>query len=254
MLIKGTCSIVTGGASGIGKALTNLLVQKGGKVIVGDINEEIGRKEVDKLNKTGKNAVFTKCNVTKLEDLKNLFNVSKSEFGGAQILFNNAGRAEHKNTYESAENATEILNILLTSVIQGSVLANLHFSEQLAKNPSKQFCIINTSSIVSEEGLPDLPIYTLAKRSVKDWTQLNPYLNWKNTRINAIAPGYTQTNILISEEGEDKSHIFKTLYGSLLTPEYMATKMIELVEDDSLNGVVRYVNPTECHDAEPIGR
>ncbi|KXN65961.1 hypothetical protein CONCODRAFT_135046, partial [Conidiobolus coronatus NRRL 28638] len=173
-----------------------------------------------------------------------------NKFGSFQIVFNNAGRLEPDDVYENPDSLTNFINIMLTSVFQGCILANNHFQDQLKQDPSKQFCIINTSSVAGLELMENCPMYSLCKKAVFDATRVLSLLNWKNVRINGIGPLFTRTNILI-KNGVDFAEHLGSRHG-MMEPEYIAGKMIELVEDDGLNGVVRFVYVNKVFDAEPL--
>ncbi|KXN71380.1 NAD(P)-binding protein [Conidiobolus coronatus NRRL 28638] len=198
MKVENTCSIVTGGSKGIGRAIVELIVSKGGNVIIGDVLDKEGQEVADSINKSGKKrAVFVHCDVSKLEELKNLFKVADEEFGGAQIMFNNAGINEPEYPYTDLGSTS-------------------------AREPCKEF-----------------PFYSFTKNSVWHFTHIMSQLNWENIRVNCIAPGYTRTDIL--KDGDvDETEILESTIG-LLEPPYIASKMLELVEDDKANGVVKWV-------------
>jgi 15-hydroxyprostaglandin dehydrogenase (NAD) len=98
-------------------------------------------------------------------------------------VFNNAGRLEPDDVYENPgkstkrknqyfsinfllDSITNFINIMITSVYQGCIIANNHFQDQLKQDPSKQFCIINTSSAAGFELMENGPIYSLCKKAV----------------------------------------------------------------------------------------
>ncbi|KXN71381.1 NAD(P)-binding protein [Conidiobolus coronatus NRRL 28638] len=241
MRVENTCSIVTGGSKGIGKSIVELIVSKGGNVIIGDILDKEGQELAESMNKSGKKrVVFVHCDVTKLEELKNLFKVADEEFGGAQILFNNAGIDEPWYPYNDLERSIRLFQINLGAVYIGSLLAQEHFNNQLRSDPNKQFCIINTGSTSARDIVRELPYYSFTKNSVMSITHIISELNWKNTRVNCLAPTFTRTDVLKSGDTDDTELIESTL--GLLEPEYVAEKMLELIEDDTCNGVVKFVD------------
>ncbi|KAJ9082157.1 hypothetical protein DSO57_1006895 [Entomophthora muscae] len=130
MKLQGACAIVTGGADGIGKALVEYFVSKGTKVVFGDISTEKGQEISKRLNQNGKWAVFCVCDVRKESELINLFDVAKREFGGAQILVNNAGIGPFENFTTSTGVIDAIVDINLTAVLKATSLAIQHFQMQ----------------------------------------------------------------------------------------------------------------------------
>jgi NAD(P)-dependent dehydrogenase (short-subunit alcohol dehydrogenase family) len=91
MKIEGKGAVVSGGGSGIGRAAVLALVERGAKVVVADIDEGGGRQTVDMAAEKGGIAVFSRCDVTKTENLTRAFARAVEDFGRLDIAFNNAG-------------------------------------------------------------------------------------------------------------------------------------------------------------------
>lgn len=90
--LTGKTAIVTGGASGIGKATALMLAQEGAAVVIADINPEQGKLTEQEINTAGGRAVFAPCNVAKAEDCQRVVQTAVERFGSLDILFNFAGR------------------------------------------------------------------------------------------------------------------------------------------------------------------
>ncbi|KXN65763.1 NAD(P)-binding protein [Conidiobolus coronatus NRRL 28638] len=171
MRIENTCSIVTGGSKGIGRSIVELMVSKGGKVVIGGVLDKEGQELAHFMNKSGKKtAVFIHCDISKLEELKNLFKVANEEFGGAQILFNNARINEPHYPYNDFERSIKLFNINLGAVYVWCLLAQEHFNNQLKFDPSMKFCIINTESIAAKDIVKEIPYYSFIKNSMINLT------------------------------------------------------------------------------------
>src|SRR6266545_1286802 len=91
MEIEGKVAVVSGGASGIGRAAVLALVARGAKVVVADVDEAGGRQTAGLAAEQGGIAVFSCCDVTNTEDLARAFARAKEQFGRVDIAFNNAG-------------------------------------------------------------------------------------------------------------------------------------------------------------------
>src|SRR5690625_5211230 len=92
--LEGKVAIVTGGSSGIGKACVELFVKEGAKVIIADLNEDLGQKLADEL---GENTLFVKADASSAEDNKMLVDKAIEKFGALHIAVNNAGiRSEER--------------------------------------------------------------------------------------------------------------------------------------------------------------
>ncbi|MBM3926477.1 MAG: glucose 1-dehydrogenase [SAR202 cluster bacterium] len=91
MRLQGKVALISGGARGIGEATARLFVQEGAKVVMADLLEAEGRKLSDELNKTGKNALYIKMDVTKEEDWAKAVKAATDQFGKLNVLILNAG-------------------------------------------------------------------------------------------------------------------------------------------------------------------
>ncbi|XP_023242176.1 15-hydroxyprostaglandin dehydrogenase [NAD(+)]-like, partial [Centruroides sculpturatus] len=114
MDIKQGVALVTGGAQGIGKATCEALLKKGCKVCCSDVNDEIGNKTVDELQKVfGKTScIFLKCDVSSFEEFEATYQKTKETFGNVNILINNAGVGVEK-----------VVDVNLNGVINGCFIA-----------------------------------------------------------------------------------------------------------------------------------
>ena len=88
--LDGKVALVTGGSGGIGSATLRRFVREGAAVVCADINEEGGQKIVEELKSAGGRATFSRCDVTKLEEVTASVDSAVEEFGRIDILFNNA--------------------------------------------------------------------------------------------------------------------------------------------------------------------
>lgn len=183
--------IVTGGAQGMGYTNAEVLVEKGAKVIITDINEEAGRKAEEEL---GESVLFIKQDVSKEEDWKRVVDTTIEKYGKVDALVNNAGITFNTPMEElSLDDYMKIVNINQVSVFLGMKAVSPHMKRE--KNGS----IINISSM---NGLVGGAIgYTDTKFAVRGMTksaaiELSPY----NVRVNSVHPGVIQTP-MIEQEG-----------------------------------------------------
>jgi NAD(P)-dependent dehydrogenase (short-subunit alcohol dehydrogenase family) len=94
--LEGKVAIITGGASGIGAATAKLFVQHGAKVVIADIQDEVGQSLCNELGR--ENILYVHCNVTIESDIKNVVDTVVSNYGKLDIMFNNAaGISDDKN-------------------------------------------------------------------------------------------------------------------------------------------------------------
>ena len=124
-------AIVTGGASGIGKAICNELVSKNVQVIIADINERDGKAFEAELNKEANISRFVYLNVTDFKSVERVINEVYQEFGRLDYLFNNAGIAMYGELYDmSIEDWKEIVDVNLWGVIYGTQIGYKIMKEQ----------------------------------------------------------------------------------------------------------------------------
>ncbi|WP_257841912.1 SDR family NAD(P)-dependent oxidoreductase, partial [Oenococcus oeni] len=89
--LKNKVVIITGSASGMGKAIAELFARQGAKIIAGDLNEDGVKSVVEKIKQAGGEAIAVKANVANQADIDNLFSSAENSFHGLDILVNNAG-------------------------------------------------------------------------------------------------------------------------------------------------------------------
>jgi NAD(P)-dependent dehydrogenase (short-subunit alcohol dehydrogenase family) len=182
-------AIVTGGASGIGKACAEILLINGATVIVADIN----RVEGEDFCKSQANAYFMYTDVTNEDHMKNLFHKTFVEFGRIDILVNNAGvEGEQDYVFDvDFENWRKVLDINLNANFFAHKYALPFMIQQ------KGGSIINMSSVCGINGTARLSAYGASKAALINLTKTTalecaPYF----VRVNAIAPSVVDTPLL----------------------------------------------------------
>ncbi len=185
--IEGKVAVITGGASGIGEAMVRRFVAEGAQVILADVQEELGQQVA-----TDAGASFFKLDVSSESDWQALESKISEEYGGLDILLNNAGIVCSQSIVE-ADIATwnRLLSINLTGVMLGCQMAI-----RLMRNGGS---IVNTASSTSYSAIPGDCAYVTSKTGVVGLTKsvavycANEGLN---IRCNSIHPGATPTAIL----------------------------------------------------------
>jgi 3-oxoacyl-[acyl-carrier protein] reductase len=191
MELQNKVAIVTGGASGLGKAITELLLQNGTKVVVLDINQQA----LDNL-KNSENILKIVCDITKEEDISSAIEQTKEKFDKIDILVNNAGilysepliNIMSKEKRHSIEKWQKVIDINLTApFVLGSYVA-----EQMILSRTKGV-IINISSI-SAKGNAGQSAYSAAKAGLESMTVVwAKELGSFGIRCVAVAPGFMNT-------------------------------------------------------------
>ncbi len=192
--LTGKTAIVTGGASGIGKATALLLAQEGAAVVIADINQEQGKQTEQEINSAGGRAVFVPCNVAKAEDCERVVQTAVNTFGRLDILFNNAGIIRRTNvTNISEEDWDWVMAVNVKSIYLMCKYAVPHMS-------ARGGAIVNTGSGWGIKGGRNAISYCASKGAVVNMTRaLAIDHGAQNIRVNCICPGDTDTPMLRNE-------------------------------------------------------
>jgi len=240
--LKDKRAMVTGGATGIGKAIVLELAREGADVAVLDINEDLAKETVSEVKSLGRKSLFIKCDVSKVSDIKSaVANVVKS-FGGIDILCNNAGVSRMKWVIDVTE---EDYDWNMDIMAKGTFFMSQEVAKQLIKQ-GKGGRIINTASIGGFVGSDTLSDYNAAKAAVIIHTMsYAAFLAKHGVTVNAVCPGLVKTGMQEreikwsaqlygrSEEEIRKSYLQYTPLGRLEEPEDVARVVAFLASEEA---------------------
>lgn len=199
MLLKDKIAIVTGGASGNGRAIAEGFVKQGAKVIVADLSEvgrEGGTPTADVINASNPGmAKFVTCDVSKVSELEALVGVAE-EWGGLDIMVNNAGILQKEPILEATEETYHRMqDVNVKSVFFGSQMA----ARAMVKRISG--VIINMCSIAGMRGTGGFSHYNMSKGAVRLLTySLADELGPMGIRVNNVNPGIMRTQMNIEDD------------------------------------------------------
>lgn len=241
--LDGRVALVTGAASGIGKATAERLASEGASVLITDIAVEIGEATVKAVNDAGGKAAFFRHDVTSESDWEGATAKAVELFGGLDILVNNAGMGDLKTIEDTTvEEWNRTVAIDQTGVFLGMKVAAPHLKS------SAHASVVNISSIFGTSGgFGTSPAYHAAKGAVRTLTK-NAALHWatEGIRVNSIHPGFIETPILEQTKGTDYWDTMTALtpMGHLGKPEDIAAGVAYLASDDAkfVTGLELYVD------------
>ena len=197
--LKGKVAIVTGASKGIGAGIAKNLAAAGAAVAVNYASSREGAERVvADIKVSGGKAIAVKGDVAKAADVRRLFEETRSAFGRVDVLVNNAGIYHFQPLEDITED--EFHRQFNTNVL-GTILA--------AKEAAKHFgpdggSIINISSVASEQAVPTATVYSATKGAVDTLTRvLAAELGPRKIRVNAIAPGGVETEIVLASANLD---------------------------------------------------
>ncbi|GGP13170.1 SDR family oxidoreductase [Oceanobacillus neutriphilus] len=242
MKLKDKVAIVTGAASGMGKAIAELYGKEGAKVIVADLNLEGAEQTAASISDNGGSAVALKVNVAKLEDIENMIDTAVSEFGTLDILVNNAGIMDGMEAVGDIDDEKWdlIFDINTKGVMRAIKKAIPIFLEKGKGN------IINTASTGGLNGAHAGVAYVASKHAVVGLTKNTGFMYAKEgIRCNAIAPGGVETNIgssisNLNEFGASRTQLTHAVMPRSGQAEEIAQVALFLASDESsfVNGTV----------------
>jgi NAD(P)-dependent dehydrogenase (short-subunit alcohol dehydrogenase family) len=191
--LQGKVAIITGGASGMGKAASILFAKEGANVVVADLNVKGGEEVAALASAGGKVCVFQRTDVSEETDVKALVARAVAEFGGLDIMFNNAGIGGAVGPLE--EISVEDWDKTQAVCLRGVFLGIKHSVGAMRARGGG--AIVNTASIAGVWGYPTLHAYSAAKAGVVNLTR-SAALEFAadGIRVNCIAPGGVATPIL----------------------------------------------------------
>lgn len=222
-------AIVTGGASGIGKAIVELFVKEGAKVVISDLNDKLGNELINSLGDA--DVIFIKADSSSAADNQKIVEAAIENFGALHIAVNNAGIGGDAAPVGelSIESWNKVININLNGVFYG-----MHY--QLPEIAKVGGSIINMASILGSVGFANSSAYVAAKHGVVGLTKT---AGWeyatKGVRVNAIGPGFISTPLVENAMDEESLKFLESQHAfqRLGKPSEVAELALWLASDKS---------------------
>ena len=223
----GRVALVTGGASGIGKATAKRIASEGGAVVIADLQDEAAAAVVAEIEQAGGAAAYVHLDVTDEEGWAKAVEFAVDTFGGLDVLVNNAGIGDTEPIEVTTKDTWDkVVAVTQTSVFLGTKAA----AEALKK--SGHGAVVNVSSMYGIVGSGVSPAYHAAKGAVRLLTKTTA-LGWaaSGVRVNSVHPGYIDTPILGDTDRD--LLVGATPMGRLGRPEEIAATIAFLASDDA---------------------
>ena len=197
--LSGKRAVITGGDSGIGRAVAIAYAREGADVLISYLNEHDDAGETERLVKdAGRKAVLVAGDLQKADHCRAVIDKAVSELGGIDILVNNAA---HQASFKAID---EISDEEWELTFKVNIHAMFYLTKAAVRHMKAGSCIINTASINSDAPNPTLLAYATTKGAIHNFTAgLAQMLAEKGIRANAVAPGPIWTPLIPSTMPED---------------------------------------------------
>ena len=241
MQIKNSVFLVTGGASGLGAATARMAAENGGKVVIADMQAELGEKFAREIG-----GRFAKCDVTSEADGKAAVALALKEFGGLHVLVNCAGIAIAEKTIgkegpHALASFTRCITVNLIGTFNMIRLAADAMAKAVPNAAGERGVIVNTASVAAYDGQMGQAAYSASKGGVVGMTlPVARDLSRNGIRVCTIAPGIFETPMLLGLPKEAQDSLGKQVpFPSRLgRPIEYAQLARQIIENEMLNGEV----------------
>lgn len=236
MRLQNKVAIITGASQGIGEGITRTFAREGARVIVADVNKELGEQLVRELTEATIEAHFVEADVSNEDHVRSLIAKTVETYGGVDILVNNAAVTVRKSVEDtSLEEWQQILGVNLT----GAFLCSKYAIPEMKKRGGG--AIVNIASWHAEKTITRLAAYAASKGGLTALTrQMSLDLYSHNIRVNAVCPSTVDTPLLEKtfaslenpEEAFNQTLEFQP-FGRIGTVDDIANACLFMVSDEA---------------------
>jgi glucose 1-dehydrogenase len=238
MSLEGTVAIVTGGNTGIGKAIVLALAEQGANVVIDYVTDPKATDELaSRVRELGEQAIGVEADVSKVEDLQRLIDTAVQRLGRLDVMVNNAGIETRTSVLDTTEQQYDkVLDINLKSAFFGTQLAA---KQMIAQGDGGR--VINLSSVHEDWPMPGNAAYCLSKGGMRMLTrQAGVELGPQGVQVIGVGPGAVATPINVStmdDPGKMKVLDNAIPLGRMAKPDEIAEVVAFLA-----GGGARYIN------------
>ena len=230
MLLKDKVALITGSARGIGREIASLFAKEGAGIIICDVNEELAGETKEKLESRGFKVASFAVDVTNLNRVEEMLNKILDKFGKIDILVNNAGITKDGLLVRMKEADWD-------AVLDVNLKGTFVCTKAVSKVMIKQRCgkIISIASIIGIMGNVGQANYAASKAGIIGFTKsVARELALRNITVNAVAPGYIQTDMTAKLSDDAREQMLKNIpLNRLGTPEDVARTCLFLASSDA---------------------
>ena len=239
MLIKNSVFLITGGASGLGEATARMAAENGGKVVIADLQADLGEKLAKEIG-----GRFAKCDVTSEADGKAAVELAVKAFGGIHVLVNCAGigTAERTIGKEGPHNLAHFTRVVTINLIGSFNMIRLAADAMAKAGPNaagERGVIINTASVAAYDGQIGQAAYSASKGGIVGMTlPIARDLSRNGIRVCTIAPGIFETPMLLGMPKDVQDALGKMVPfpPRLGRPVEYAQLARAIIENEMMNG------------------
>jgi len=245
--LNGKVAVITGGATGMGRATALAFADQGAKVSIFDIQVDEGKKTAQMIRDAGGEALFIEADVTSAEAIDKAFDAAIEAFGPYNVLFSHAGTIIVKALHETSE---EEYDRLMDINVKSAFLVCRRAVKDMSDSGGGS--IVITGSIASELGYALESVYCMTKGAVLQLMRtISVEYRDNGIRCNAVCPGFVQTAHGINEiaaldaAGQQWEEAgMAEAQGRICRPEEVAAAVVFLSSDEAsfINGNVTYVD------------
>uniref|UniRef100_A0A2N9GSX7 Secoisolariciresinol dehydrogenase n=1 Tax=Fagus sylvatica TaxID=28930 RepID=A0A2N9GSX7_FAGSY len=237
--LEGKVALITGAATGIGKATATKFINNGAKVVIADIQHQLGQETAKEL---GTNATFVTCDVTKESDISNAVDFTISKYNQLDIMYNNAG-VPCKTPPSIVDLDLAVFDKVMDINVRGVMAGIKHASRVMI--PRRTGSILCTASVTGLMGGLAQHTYSVSKSAVIGIVKsVAGELCKYGIRVNCISPFAIPTNFVMDEMSQifpsvDDQRLvemvsnFGVLKGTSCEPNDVANAALYLVSDDA---------------------
>jgi NAD(P)-dependent dehydrogenase (short-subunit alcohol dehydrogenase family) len=230
--MEGKAGLVTGAASGIGRACAIRFAREGAAVVVADLDAARagGEETVATIREHGGEAAFVACDVSRAEDCERLIAETVERYGRLDYAHNNAGIGVHRRLHETADD--EFDRVIAVN-LRGTFLGMKHQIRHMLEAGGG--AIVNTSSNAGLRAVRLLSAYTASKHGIGGLTK-NAAVEYadEGIRVNAVCPGAIMTPLMARESPERQREILRPQALSRFgAPDEVAAAVVWLCSDDA---------------------